>query len=95
MSHLLGEAVLNEVRPDDRVLDMGTGCGVNAAARRPRPRLRPGPAVLHAAEDGANTFTLLAFSGHTSVASLARYARVSPDALARWREGRDPASRRR
>ncbi|MCF6474071.1 methyltransferase domain-containing protein [Nonomuraea sp. MG754425] len=30
MSHLLGEAVLNEVRPDDRVLDMGTGCGVNA-----------------------------------------------------------------
>ncbi|MDX3103335.1 methyltransferase [Nonomuraea angiospora] len=30
MSHLLGEAVLNEVRPDDQVLDMGTGCGVNA-----------------------------------------------------------------
>jgi release factor glutamine methyltransferase len=30
MSHLLGEAVLAEVRPDDRVLDMGTGCGVNA-----------------------------------------------------------------
>jgi len=29
-SHLLGEAVLAEVRPDDRVLDMGTGCGVNA-----------------------------------------------------------------
>jgi release factor glutamine methyltransferase len=30
MSHLLGEAVLREVRADDRVLDMGTGCGVNA-----------------------------------------------------------------
>ena len=30
VSHLLGEAVLAEVRPDDRVLDMGTGCGVNA-----------------------------------------------------------------
>jgi release factor glutamine methyltransferase len=30
MSHLLGEAVLADVRADDRVLDMGTGCGVNA-----------------------------------------------------------------
>ncbi len=30
MSHLLGEAVLSEVRAGDRVLDMGTGSGVNA-----------------------------------------------------------------
>lgn len=30
MSDLLGEAVLAEVRAGDRVLDMGTGCGVNA-----------------------------------------------------------------
>lgn len=30
MSHLLGTAVLDEVRPGDRVLDMGTGSGVNA-----------------------------------------------------------------
>lgn len=52
-------------------------------------------ALTHAAEDGANTSTLLAFSGHTSVASLARYARVSPQALARWQEARDPAARRR
>jgi release factor glutamine methyltransferase len=30
MSYLLGEAVLAETRPADTVLDMGTGCGVNA-----------------------------------------------------------------
>lgn len=30
VSHLLGEAVLGEVRTTDRVLDMGTGSGVNA-----------------------------------------------------------------
>jgi integrase/recombinase XerC/integrase/recombinase XerD len=52
-------------------------------------------ALTHAAEDGANTSTLLACSGHTSVASLSRYARVSPEALARWHEARDPAARRR
>ncbi|WP_245560468.1 tyrosine-type recombinase/integrase [Actinopolyspora halophila] len=51
-------------------------------------------ALTHAAEDGANTSTLLAFSGHTSVASLARYSKVSPEALARWQQKRDPATRR-
>src|SRR5829696_5971198 len=30
VSQLLGEAVLADVRPADRVLDMGTGSGVNA-----------------------------------------------------------------
>jgi len=30
VSHLLGKAVLDEVRESDRVLDMGTGSGVNA-----------------------------------------------------------------
>jgi integrase len=51
-------------------------------------------ALTHAAEDGASTATLLAYSGHTSVASLARYARVSPEALGRWQDARDPARRR-
>lgn len=52
-------------------------------------------ALTHAAEDGANTATLLAYSGHTSVASLAKYARVSPEALGRWQQQRDPATRKR
>jgi integrase/recombinase XerC/integrase/recombinase XerD len=52
-------------------------------------------ALTHAAEAGANTSTLLSYSGHTSAASLARYGRVSPEALARWQENRDPAVRRR
>ena len=51
-------------------------------------------ALTHAAEAGANTSTLLSYSGHTSVTSLARYTRVSPDALARWQNDRDPARRR-
>ena len=51
-------------------------------------------ALTHAAEAGANTGTLLAFSGHASVASLARYTRVSPAALTRWQARRDPYRRR-
>ena len=51
-------------------------------------------ALTHAAENGANTGTLLAYSGHASVASLARYTRVSPDALTRWQARRDPHRRR-
>lgn len=51
-------------------------------------------ALTRAAENGANTSTLLAYSGHSSVASLARYTRVSPDALTRWQAGRDPHRRR-
>ena len=52
-------------------------------------------ALTHAAEDGASTATLLAYSGHTSVASLARYARVSPEALTHWQQQRDVTTRRR
>ncbi|CAA9392683.1 MAG: hypothetical protein AVDCRST_MAG66-1107 [uncultured Pseudonocardia sp.] len=49
-------------------------------------------ALTHAAEDGANTSTMLSYSGHTAVASLSRYTRVSADALARWQSDRDPAT---
>ena len=41
-------------------------------------------------ESGANTGALLAYSGHASVASLARYTRVSPDALTRWQAAATP-----
>jgi hypothetical protein len=51
-------------------------------------------ALTRAAENDANAGTLLAYSGHASVASLARYTRVSPDALTRWQAGRDPHRRR-
>lgn len=51
-------------------------------------------ALTHAAEEGASTSTLLACSGHSSVASLARYARVSPETLGRWQAERDLARRR-
>ncbi len=37
---------------------------------------------------------LMAKSGPTSVASLARYARPSAEALAWWQERNDPARRR-
>ena len=50
-------------------------------------------ALTHAAEAGANTATLMAYSGHSNVASLQRYARVSPEALGRWQAERDPLRR--
>jgi len=51
-------------------------------------------ALTHDAENGASTPMLMAKSGHTSVASLARYARPSAEALARWQQVNDPARRR-
>jgi integrase len=51
-------------------------------------------ALSHLAEDGTNTAMLMAISGHTSVRSLARYARVSREALLRYRAETDPARRR-
>jgi integrase/recombinase XerD len=51
-------------------------------------------ALTHDAEDGTSTPMLMARSGHTSVRSLAKYARVSAEALARRQAQRDPARRR-
>ena len=51
-------------------------------------------ALTHDAEDGTGTPMLMARSGHTSVRSLAKYARVSAEALARHQAKRDPARRR-
>lgn len=51
-------------------------------------------ALTHDAEDGTGSPMLMARSGHTSVRSLAKYARVSAEALARHQAERDPARRR-
>jgi len=51
-------------------------------------------ALTHDAEDGTGTPMLMARSGHTSVRSLAKYARVSAEALERHQADRDPARRR-
>lgn len=50
--------------------------------------------LTHDTEDGTGTPMLMARSGHTSVRSLAKYARVSAEALARHQAKRDPARRR-
>ena len=51
-------------------------------------------ALTHDAELGTGTPMLMARSGHTSVRSLAKYARVSAEALARHQAEHDPARRR-
>jgi len=51
-------------------------------------------ALTHDAELGTGTPMLMARSGHTSMRSLAKYARVSAEALARHQVERDPARRR-
>jgi len=51
-------------------------------------------ALTHDAEEGTSAPMLMARSGHTSVRSLVRYARVSAEALARHQADRDPARRR-
>jgi integrase len=51
-------------------------------------------ALTHDAEDGTGTPMLMRRSGHASVRSLAKYARVSAEALMRHQAERDPARRR-
>lgn len=57
LSYLLGEAVLSEVTEADRVLDMGTGCGVNAILAASRSSqvvaVDINPRALAAARDNA------------------------------------------
>ncbi|MGW4070223.1 site-specific integrase [Nocardia grenadensis] len=50
--------------------------------------------LTHAAEKDASTPMLMALGGHTSVRSLARYAKVSAETLGRWHAETDPAARR-
>ena len=50
--------------------------------------------LTHDAEDGTSAPMLMARSGHTSVRSLVKYARVSVEALQRHQAERDPARRR-
>jgi integrase/recombinase XerC/integrase/recombinase XerD len=51
-------------------------------------------ALTHDAENGTGTPMLMKRSGHTSVRSLAKYARVSTEALMRHQAEHDPARRR-
>jgi hypothetical protein len=47
--------------------------------------------LTYAAEDGASIPALMKLSGHTSVRSLAKYARVSDEGLLNFRVDTDPA----
>jgi integrase len=51
--------------------------------------------LTHAAEKGASTPVLMKLSGHTSVRSLAKYARVSDEGLLHFQADTGPAVRRR
>lgn len=52
-------------------------------------------ALTHAAEDGTSTPMMMARSGHQSVRSLVKYARVSAEALRQHQAATDPARRKR
>ncbi|MEU7631109.1 tyrosine-type recombinase/integrase [Nocardia sp. NPDC049220] len=63
------------------------------AGPRTQHRLRHSR-LTHAAGEGASTPVLMRLSGHTSVRSLAKYARVSDEGLRRYQANSDPAARR-
>jgi integrase len=50
--------------------------------------------LTHAAENCASTPVLMKLSGHTSVRSLAKYARVSDEGLLNFQADPGPAARR-
>jgi methylase of polypeptide subunit release factors len=54
-SDLLGRAVLAEVRETDRVLDMGTGSGINAILAASRTASNSGRATSSARSPGSST----------------------------------------
>jgi integrase len=83
------------------------GRGCHTGARPSCSRLTPvitttGPTLhqlrhsrlTHAAENCASTPVLMKLSGHTSVRSLAKYARVSDEGLLNFQADTDPAARR-
>ncbi|MBM7774583.1 release factor glutamine methyltransferase [Actinokineospora baliensis] len=95
VSHLLGQAVLDEVRPTDRVLDMGTGCGVNAvlAAATAREVLAVdiNPAAITATEANAARNGVTLTARHSDVFSTVdgRFDLIVFDPPFRWFAPRD------
>jgi len=97
MSDLLGAAVLDEVREDDRVLDMGTGCGVNAILAASRSRdvigvdINPyaiASAMANAARNGVADRTMFCLSDVFD-AVQGRFDLIILDPPFRWFRPRD------
>lgn len=94
-SHLLGQAVLDEVRSTDRVLDMGTGSGVNAilAAATAREVLavdtNPSAITTTRANAARNGVTLTARHSDVFSAVDGRFDLIIFDPPFRWFAPRD------
>lgn len=97
VSHLLGDAVLSEVEAGERVLDMGTGCGVNAVLAALRGArvvaVDINPAALEATRANAvrNEVDALVDVGHSDVfdAVEGRFDLIVFDPPFRWFYARD------